>query len=214
MSSIGSAFSFLRIVCKDIEQANLVKEAIDKKYSEKFIAEISSAAQNEIELIFQDCDIYSDFDEVLVEFAKWLKSEYKLSISGYIKEVMDDDRLFRTEFDSEGELHEANIEWLLQYSVEQIKELQDIAHSRFNPDRKPVELMCPKCGEKREIEAEMDKLGFFNATVVTSKDGKCYIDWDNYDASGDFNFRCKCCYTELASDLREIEDKLKLEKGE
>lgn len=210
--SYGWASSFLSIVCKNENQFKEVQKEIEDNYSELFVVEQSINSNNTLNLTFQNSDIYSDSEETLESFAKWLKKRFDLKVSGHIIENMDDGYFYRTEFNDNGELISAEINWFGQFSVEQIQDLQIIAHDKFNSLTTAVELYCPKCGCKREVMANMKRLELYSTTVVANKNGRCSIDWDNADVSGDFDYCCKCCCTVLANDLNGIEEKLKIER--
>ena len=77
---------------------------------------------------------------------------------------------------------------------------------------KEVYLYCPQCDEKRPVVASMYNLTKAEGPVINSRD-HCEVSWEDMNIEGDFNFVCVFCGTEVASDLEDIEKKLKEKKN-
>lgn len=122
---------------------------------------------------------------------------------------------YRCEFDSNGQLQDVNTAWLLEYSVDQIKELQNkYMERRFGSEWNYVELFCPRCQETRLVTANMIQLEYGHLGVVADSKGRCELDWDTADISGDFEYVCDKCGERIVTTLNEVEERLKQENHE
>ena len=74
-----------------------------------------------------------------------------------------------------------------------------------------VELYCPHCKKKQQVQANMYNLEYLKANVLKYRD-HCEIDWESSDIAGDFEYICDICGTELAKDMEDIENQLKKEE--
>ena len=196
--SIGWCNSFYKIICHN-DKDKLIND-IKNKYQHLWTINING---DEIILFLTDSDIYRDHDLELEEFAKWLKDNYGLEIYGYAFENMDDGYCYRSEFRN-GKIIRTDLNWLLDYDIDQINELKKIAEDKFDSEKYEVELFCKKCGKNQLVIADMYQLEYFRTNILRNKDGECYINWDNADVSGDFNYICEKCGESLGSDLDEI----------
>ena len=73
-----------------------------------------------------------------------------------------------------------------------------------------AELYCPRCQQKQPVQANMIHMDYVKADVYVFKD-HCEVDWENADASGDFEFICDICGNPLAADLEALHNKLNKE---
>ena len=209
--SYGWANSFFELVCKDADQAKEIEKIINDSHGDKFFtAQKRTGDENVLELEFCDSEVYMSFDDKLEETYQWIKETFGLEITGYMIEEVDCCN-YRCEFDENGKLKWEDIGWLGEYNLEQIREIKQWVSIRFNPEKPNAELHCSKCNEKRMVVARMIHLEYCNVNVLTDKEGRCELDWDNADTSGDFEYCCEFCGAKLADSLDEVERKLKAE---
>lgn len=211
MSCSGWASSFFELVCKDADQAKKIEKIINDSHGDKiFTAWKHTGNGNVLSLDFWDSEVYRTFDDRLEETYQWIKETFGLEITGYMVEEVEGLN-YRCEFDENGKLQYEEIGWLSDYTTEQIKQIKIWASIRFNREKSNAELHCPKCNEKRMVVARMEHLEYCNVNVLTDKDGRCELDWENSDTSGDFEYCCEFCGAKLAQSLDEVERKLKAE---
>jgi hypothetical protein len=148
MSCYGFADSFLYITCESVEQYNKVLNVIETETT-LFTAYKNSEHPLQLRLEFRDSEMWSSFDHDLEQFAAMLKEQFGLRLSGSLIEEVGSIQ-YRCEFDSNGKLQDADTVWLMKYSVDQIKELQTYAETKFGDRRKSVELFCPLKQENHE----------------------------------------------------------------
>lgn len=212
MSCYGSADSFLYITCESVEQYNEVLNVIE---TETTLFDAYKDPEHPLQLRLEFCDpeMWSSFDHDLEQFAGMLKERFGLRLSGCLIEEVSGDR-YRCEFDFNGKLQDVNIAWLMEYSVDQIKELQEYAERRFGGERSYVKLFCPRCQETRLVTANMIQLEYGHLNVVVDSKGRCELDWDTADISGAFEYVCDECGERIATTLSEVEERLKQENHE
>lgn len=210
MSCYGFADSFLFIECADKDQRDLVMWSLQG--NQIFYAEINPDSPLVIDLCFQDSEVNRNTDAVLERFARDLKETFGLNISGHFIADIDNSK-YRHEFNADGKIHWAIADWLLGYSIEQINELHDYAIERFSSEAEHVELRCPSCRKAQPVTARMTHLEYCQANVLADREGRCELDWDSADISGDFEYVCEYCGQVIANCLDQVEELLKAEKN-
>lgn len=93
------------------------------------------------------------------------------------------------------------------------KKTESIKRTESN-ERSYVELFCPRCQETRLVTANMIQLEYGHLDVVADSKGRCELDWDTADISGDFEYVCDECGERIAATLSEVEERLKQENHE
>ena len=209
MSCNGYADSFLFITCKDEEQLKAALKVLED--STMFDTYTNEAFPLKISLELHNSEIYRSFDHDLEEFARTLKEQFDLNVSGYLIEEIDGDK-YRCEFNADGELRWITTSGFGDYSIDQIAEIQKYAERRFGNKWNCVELFCPHCQKTQLVTANMIRLESGQLNVVTDTEGHCELDWDTGDISGDFEYVCEECGERIAADLCEVEERLKQEK--
>ena len=75
-----------------------------------------------------------------------------------------------------------------------------------------VYLYCPECKQKMLVTADMYQVNRAQASILCDERGRCYIDWENMEIEGNFEYICDFCGTQLARSLDEVEQKFKEEQ--
>lgn len=212
MSCYGAVDSFLYITCENVEQYNEVLNAIETE-TRLFDAYKNPEHPLQLRLEFRGPEMWSFFDHDLEQFARMLRERFGLRLSGFLIEEVYGDR-YRCEFDSNGKLQKVSTAWSMEYSVDQIKELQKYAERRFGSEWSYVELFCPRCQKTRLVTANMIQLECGHLNVIVDSKGRCELDWDTADISGAFEYVCDECGEQIATTLNEVEERLKQENHE
>lgn len=199
--------SSLFICCKDEEQLRAVLKFVEDDML--FHAYRNKNAPLTIFLEFRDPEMWYSIEHDLEVFAGQVKELFCLCISGYLTENVNGE-LYRCEFNADGTLHDMNTAWLLDYSIDQIQDIQNYAEHRYG--RSDVKLFCSHCRKTQLVTANIIRLEHGRLNVVTDTKGHCELDWDTGDISGDFEYVCEECGERIAADLCEVEERLKQEK--
>ena len=129
--SYGWANSFFEIVCENAAQAEEINDILNVPKKHKFFTSWIHGNNDAIlGLDLVDSDLYGSFDEDIEEFYKWVKDTYNLKITGYMLEEVDGFH-YRCEFDENGKLKSEDLNWISEYTLEQIREIKQWAKERF-----------------------------------------------------------------------------------
>lgn len=119
--SYATSYSYLFVRCKNAKQCEYLIEQFDSENQNSNWFDLYQNDHSPLKIFFslRDCDIPSDFDEIVKEVDQWLKHNFKISLEGYWWYEVAGEQ-FRSEIHS-GKITEASLNWLETFTVEQIK---------------------------------------------------------------------------------------------
>ncbi len=125
------ATSNLYVTCKDQEQCRkLIAEFRNEDPDRcKFYLHLSTEKPLKVAFELEGGEVPSDFDDIVINMDKWLRSRFGLTFEGYWWSEIDCDE-YRSEI-HDGEVKDAYLGWLKQYTIEQIEKIRQYAETTF-----------------------------------------------------------------------------------
>lgn len=135
--SYATGYSYLFVRCKNAKQCEYLIEQFDSENQNCNWFDLYQNDHSPLKIFFslRDCDIPSDFDEIVKEVDQWLKHNFKISLEGYWWYEVAGEQ-FRSEIHS-GKITEACLNWLETFTVEQIKKIRQYAENNFSQTTHP-----------------------------------------------------------------------------
>lgn len=128
--SWGLATSSLYVVCKDAEQAAALEKKFENERDGDDLFILWTTEKEPLKLFFDlvDGEVPSTFDDDVLELNQWLKNNFDLTLAG--SWCFDADGEWRCEV-KDGQIIDASLDWLAEYSVEQIHKIRKWAEEQF-----------------------------------------------------------------------------------
>lgn len=129
--SYATGYSYLFVRCKNAKQCEYLIEQFESENQNSNWFDLYQNDHSPLKIFFslRNCDIPSDFDEIVKEVDQWLKHNFKISLEGYWWYEVAGEQ-FRSEIHS-GKITEASLNWLETFSVEQINKIRQYAENSF-----------------------------------------------------------------------------------
>lgn len=128
--SWGFASSSLYVVCKDANQAKTLRRMFEQEKMKDGIFTLWTEKRDQLKIYIDlvNGEVLSTFDDEVLSMYHWLKDNFDLTLCGYWS--FEGDGKWRSEV-KEGEIIDASLDWLAEYSVEQIREIRQWAEKQY-----------------------------------------------------------------------------------